>query len=97
MLCATILTLSFISAANVYSEESYIVDTASNAHTQAVDSQSTDCNMNTLSVKQEAKVYWEATDKEMAKWLARYNIKADLAQLDSLNVTQEMISEDMIP
>ncbi|RYY51309.1 MAG: hypothetical protein EOO06_00850 [Chitinophagaceae bacterium] len=92
MLCVTLLTLAFVSPSNVYSEESYIVDTASNPHTQSVD-----CAVNTADVKLESGFYWEASDKEFTKYLARYNIKADLATLDSMNVTQEMLSEDMIP
>jgi len=92
MICATVLTLAFVSASNVYSEESYIVDTASEAKTQAID-----CAMNTADVKLESGFYWDGGDKELTKYLARYNIKVDLATLDSINVTQEMISEDMIP
>jgi len=92
MICTTILTLAFVSASNVYSEESYIVDTATEAKTQAID-----CAMNTADVKLESNWYWNASDKEFTKYLARYNIKVDLATLDSMNVTQEMLSEDMIP
>jgi hypothetical protein len=92
MLCATILTLAFVSSSNVYSEESYIVDTASEAKTQAMD-----CAMNTADVKLESGFYWNASDKELTKYLARYNIKVDLPTLDSINVTQEMLSDGMIP
>ena len=92
MLCATILTIAFVSPSNVYSEESYIVDTASNPHTQSIDSA-----MNTADVKLESAFYWDASDKEFTKYLSRYNIKVDLATLDSMNVTQEVLSEDMIP
>ena len=92
MICATLLTLAFVSSSNVYSEESYIVDTASNPNSQSVD-----CAMNTADVKLESGFYWQASDKEFTKYLARYNIKVDLATLDSMNVTQEMIQEDELP
>lgn len=92
MLCATVLTLAFVSSSNIYSEESYIVDTATEANTQAID-----CAMNTADVKLESGFYWNASDKEFTKYLARYNIKVDLATLDSMNVRQEMLSEEMIP
>lgn len=92
MLCATLLTLAFVSSSNVYSEESYIVDVADKSTSQAMD-----CAMNTADVKLESGFYWDASDKEFIKYLARYNIKVDLATLDSMNVTQEMIQEDELP
>lgn len=88
MLCATILTLSFVSAANVYSEESYIVDTSPTLQ---------DCAINTANAQEDTKFYWEGTDENLVEYLNRYNIHVDLTKLDSMNVTQEMLSGDMIP
>lgn len=92
MICITLLTLAFVSASNVYSEESYIVDVADKSTSQAMD-----CAMNTADVKLESAFYWDGSNEEMAKYLKRYNIVANLDQLDSYSVTQEYVSEDMLP
>lgn len=92
MICVTLLTLAFVSSSNVYSEESYIVDVADKSTSQAMD-----CAMNTADVKLESGFYWESSNEEMAKYLKRYNIVANLNQLDSYSVTQEMLQEDELP
>lgn len=95
MLCTTLLTLSFVSAANVYSEESYIVDVAQNPATQSVD-----CQINTMNVLSESKVMWEASDKDVAQWLKKYNIvmtEKQLSNLDSFDVRQEWVADVDVP
>lgn len=93
MICATILTLGFVSPANVYTEQSYIVDTANSG----VSTASTDCSINTSKVLADSQFYWDAPDDQLAQWLSKWNIVADLTQLDDMSVTQEFISEDQIP
>lgn len=93
MICATLLTLGFVSTANVYSEETYIVDTVNSA----APSQAMDCSINTAKVDADSKFYWDASNEQLSQWLARFNIVANLDQLDNLKVDQQYIAEDDLP